>query len=48
MGAAQNLLVQQGRMYEVGDFENEKRQELGLPKIKMDVESIKKILEVKE
>ena len=48
MGAAQNLLVQQGRMYEVGDFENEKRQELGLPKITMDVESIKKVLEAKE
>jgi hypothetical protein len=34
-------------MYEVGDFENEKRQELGLPKIKMDAESIRKILEDK-
>lgn len=45
MGAAQNLLSQQGRMYEVGEFENEKRAELGLPKIKMDVDSIKKLLE---
>jgi heterodisulfide reductase subunit C len=48
MAAAQNLLSQQGRMYEVGEFENEKRGELGLPTIKMDTESIKKILEGKE
>jgi heterodisulfide reductase subunit C len=34
-----------GRMYEVGEFENEKRGELGLPKVKMDRESIRKILE---
>jgi heterodisulfide reductase subunit C len=34
MGAARNLLGQQGRMYEVGDFENEKRKEMGLPEIK--------------
>jgi len=47
MGTAETLLSQQGRMYEVGDFENEKRQELGLPKITMDTESIKKILESK-
>jgi heterodisulfide reductase subunit C2 len=36
MGAARKLLTQQGRMYEVGDFENEKRSELGLPAIKAD------------
>ena len=44
MGAARNLLKDQGRMYEVGDFENEKREELGLPGIKTDNEGIKKIL----
>jgi heterodisulfide reductase subunit C len=44
MGAALNLLGQQGRMYEVGDFENEKRQELGLPKIVGNAEDYKKIL----
>jgi heterodisulfide reductase subunit C len=44
MGAALNLLGQQGRMYEVGDFENEKRQELGLPKIVGNAEDYKKLL----
>jgi heterodisulfide reductase subunit C2 len=44
MAAAQNLLCNQGRMYEVGDFENEKRQELGLPNIKSDPADYKKLL----
>ena len=44
MAAAQNLLVQQGRMYEVGDFENEKRLEIGLPKIKGNPEDYQKLL----
>jgi heterodisulfide reductase subunit C len=44
MGAAQNLLIQQGRMYEVGDFENEKRRELGLPEIKGNPEDYKTLL----
>ncbi len=44
MGAARNLLEQQGRLYEVGDFENEKRQELGLPTIKGNPEDYKKLL----
>jgi heterodisulfide reductase subunit C len=42
--AAQNLLCQQGRMYEVGEFENEKRQELGLPAMKSYPKDYKKIL----
>ncbi|MGC1404681.1 MAG: 4Fe-4S dicluster domain-containing protein [Thermodesulfobacteriota bacterium] len=44
MGAARNLLEQQGRLYEVGDFENEKRQELGLPTIIGNPEDYKKLL----
>ncbi len=44
MGAARNLLDQQGRMYEVGDFENEKRREMGLPEIKGNNKDIQKIL----
>jgi heterodisulfide reductase subunit C2 len=44
LGAARNLLDQQGRMYEVGDFENEKRKELGLPEIKGDHKTIQEIL----
>jgi heterodisulfide reductase subunit C len=44
MGAAQNLLCRQGRMYEVGDFENEKRQDMGLPKIKSDPADYEKLL----
>jgi heterodisulfide reductase subunit C2 len=42
--AARNLLEQQGRMYEVGDFENEKRREMGLPEIKGKAEELQKIL----
>jgi heterodisulfide reductase subunit C2 len=44
MGAARNLLIQQGRMYEVGEFENEKRKEMGLPEIKGNTEDIQNIL----
>ena len=44
MTAAQTLLEQQGRMYEVGDFENEKRRDLGLPEIKKNAGEIQKIL----
>jgi heterodisulfide reductase subunit C len=44
MGASRNLLEQQGRMYEVGDFENEKRKELGLPEIKGKAGDYQKIL----
>lgn len=44
MGAARKLLIQQSRMYEVGDFENEKRMELGLPEIKGDPEAYKNLL----
>ena len=29
-----NLLKERGRLYEVGEFENEKREKLGLPRIK--------------
>ena len=44
LGAARNLLEQQGRMYEVTDFENEKRKEMGLPEIKGDSKDIKNLL----
>ncbi len=44
MGAARNLLGQQGRMYEVGEFENEKRKEMGLPEIKGKTEDYKELL----
>ena len=44
MGAARNLLGQQGRMYEVGEFENEKRKEMGLPEIKGNVKDYQELL----
>jgi len=44
LGAARNQLEQQGRMYEVTDFENEKRKELGLPSILGNRNDLKKIL----
>jgi heterodisulfide reductase subunit C len=44
MGTARNLLGQQGRMYEVGDFENEKRREMGLPLIQGNSNDLQKIL----
>ena len=44
MGAARKLLTQQGRMYEVGEFENEKRSEVGLPAIKADAEVYRDLL----
>jgi heterodisulfide reductase subunit C len=34
LSGQRNLLKERGRLYEVGDFENEKREKIGLPRIK--------------
>ncbi len=45
MGAQRELLAKHGRLYEVADFENEKRADLGLPAVAERPDQIKPLLE---
>ncbi len=45
MSAQRELLEEHGRLYEVGEFENEKRTGLGLPEVAERPEQIKTLLE---
>jgi hypothetical protein len=40
------LLSDFGRLYEIDDFDNKKREKLGLPAIKMDREEIGEIIKM--
>ncbi len=42
--AQRNILIQHGRLYEIGEFENEKRTKLGLPPIEEHGEDFEKLL----
>jgi len=39
-----NLLKERGRLYEIGEFENEKREKMGLPRIKEHPEDYNALL----
>jgi heterodisulfide reductase subunit C len=45
MGAQRELLTEHGRLYEVGEFENEKRAGLGLPAVAERPEQVGTLLE---
>jgi heterodisulfide reductase subunit C len=44
LGAQRNLLMEHGRLYEITEFENEKRAKLGLPPIEEQGEDFEKLL----